>query len=144
MSVCDIIKSTEAVKKKKKQFYQTFSFLRKNKKNHIFLSYLILFCVSRIFRFIQKIYLYKFEVSLWHHFYSQLFPFTFRTWWTRCGSVLLHKTRWRFAAVCRNFYLLSTKWFPISSVTNSAKSLWTLVARTGRCSTTTSLQTPFR
>lgn len=88
--------------------------------------------------------LYKFVVSLRHSFDRQLFAFTFRTWWTRCGSVLLHKTRWRFAAVCPNSYLLSTKQCPISSVTNSAKSLWTLVARTGQCSTMTSLQTPFR
>ncbi len=78
------------------------------------------------------------------HLYSQLFSLSFRIWLTRCGSVLLLKTRWRFAAVCPNSYLLSTKWSPISSATNSVKSLWTLAARTGQCFTMISLQTPFR
>lgn len=57
---------------------------------------------------------------------------------------MLHKTRWRFAAVCPNCSSLSKSLCPISSETNCAKSSWILVARTGRCSTTTSSQTRFR
>lgn len=64
-----------------------------------------------------------------------------RTWWTKCGLALRHRTRWRFAAVCPNCSSLSKSLCPILSETSCAKSSWTLVARTGRCSTTTSSRT---